>query len=776
MHGEESALRQVLESTQTQMHVDLGRILARVTTSEAKLLSALSIVNSGVGKHMCRVNGALDRLRLVVEDVRTNVISLHQRFNPRLTPSPNDDTRRGLITPMSISDDVRIVQALIEGTSSTLTPAPSRDGSVVRIHNDSEHIQINASLPALRATGSALLCTVTKGMTPANGMAITMVMALASRDTQSRYFFSFLTGILWLIHQHWLVVRFSQPDVPHVIFIIDFFDSRHLIPFEKVSSSSNLHNALLELFRGRMGESLLLARNYELVRAPTGGSGTSQELLSSSWETPPCHPGEEVHMNALMFIRMQKQIRRVWTRCPACDTEMVSTCADKDGWVRWCITSAFMKLPLKLDSVRCPTRFEVRDVQEKPARSRMAPNSSFETTTSNSANSDTSLEDGSDVEGERRDHDNWQQDTTSLPAAEVQMHELQRFKRIRVLQIQLDSNHTLGIHLDELDPRSWPAEYRKSGHNWTALFNPNVPRQLDVSLSLTFTHGSTVRCVKFSADGRYLATGCGNAAHIYDMRTGEKTYVSVKPSDLQNDSDYIDSVAWSPDGKYLATGGTDTVIRLWDIGRKRIRHVYQGHRGCVRSLDFSGDGSLIVSGSGDGTVRVWERDSSKVLSIHEPFGPDVYVYSVAMSPDGRHVAAGGSWDTVVHIWDVATGLPVERLMGHSRLVTCVSFTPDGNGLLSVSWGGNFNYWDVSRLCRQQERGGSINTGESSVTCINDFRSHTAFVTCGAISREARYIVSGSRDGMVQFWDARTAQIQMTLHGHKCDSASRTPSR
>ncbi|KAH7103279.1 hypothetical protein BKA62DRAFT_73692 [Auriculariales sp. MPI-PUGE-AT-0066] len=124
-----------------------------------------------------------------------------------------------------------------------------------------------------------------------------------------------------------------------------------------------------------------------------------------------------------------------WTRCPACDTEMVSTCADKDGWVQWCVTPALMKLPLKLDSVRCPTRFEVRDIQEKPARSRMAPNSSFETTTPNSANPDTSLEGGSDVETEWREHDNWQQYIKRVSAAEVQTQELQRLKRIRVLQI-----------------------------------------------------------------------------------------------------------------------------------------------------------------------------------------------------------------------------------------------------------------------------------------------------------------------------------------------------
>ncbi|KAH7104193.1 WD40-repeat-containing domain protein [Auriculariales sp. MPI-PUGE-AT-0066] len=321
-------------------------------------------------------------------------------------------------------------------------------------------------------------------------------------------------------------------------------------------------------------------------------------------------------------------------------------------------------------------------------------------------------------------------------------------------------------HPDEIDPNAWPAEYRKSGPDWTAFFNPNVPRQLDVSLSFTFMHESVVCCVKFSADGRYLATGCNRAAHIYDMRNGEKTHVLIDPSAAQNGDLYIRSVAWSPDGKYLATGAEDKVIRLWDIGKQRIRQVYEGHTQEIYSLDFSRDGSLIVSGSGDRTARIWERDSTdcKVLSIDEPESVDAGVTSVAISPDGRHVAAG-SLDTVVRIWDVTTGSLVERLMGHSDSVYSVSFTPDGKGLLSGSLDKTLKYWDVSQLGRKQERG-STSQGESSATCIKDFRGHRDYVLSVAVSHEAQYIVSGSKDRGVQFWDARTAQVQLTLQGHK----------
>ena len=113
----------------------------------------------------------------------------------------------------------------------------------------------------------------------------------------------------------------------------------------------------------------------------------------------------------------------------------------------------------------------------------------------------------------------------------------------------------------------------------------------------------------------------------------------------------------------------------------------------------------------------------QILSIDEPESVDAGVTSVAISPDGRHVAAG-SLDTVVRIWDVATGTLVERLMGHTDSVYSVSFTPDGKGLLSGSLDKTLKYWDVSQLGRKQERGVGIGkVGESSAQCVKDFRGH-----------------------------------------------------
>lgn len=129
---------------------------------------------------------------------------------------------------------------------------------------------------------------------------------------------------------------------------------------------------------------------------------------------------------------------------------------------------------------------------------------------------------------------------------------------------------------------------------------------------------------------------------------------------------YIRSVCFSPDGKFRATGAEDKQIRIWDIAKKRVRNVFDGHQQEIYSLDFSLDGRLIVSGSGDKTARIWDMvdGSSKVLTINDPdsLNNDAGVTSVAISPNGQLVAADGL-DAVVRVWDVVTGLLVERLRG-----------------------------------------------------------------------------------------------------------------
>lgn len=122
---------------------------------------------------------------------------------------------------------------------------------------------------------------------------------------------------------------------------------------------------------------------------------------------------------------------------------------------------------------------------------------------------------------------------------------------------------SVGNALGDLELDSVPAHYKKQGEDWHAIFNSQVTRVLDVDLMHTFTHNSVVCCVRFSQDGKYVATGCNRIAQIYDVQTGEKVSVLEDiHAEGQSADLYIRSVAFSPDGRYLATGAEDKLIRV----------------------------------------------------------------------------------------------------------------------------------------------------------------------------------------------------------------------
>ncbi len=184
------------------------------------------------------------------------------------------------------------------------------------------------------------------------------------------------------------------------------------------------------------------------------------------------------------------------------------------------------------------------------------------------------------------------------------------------------------------------------------------------------------------------------------------------------------------------------------------------------------------------------------MNIPEPDNIDAGVTSVCISPDGRLVAAG-SLDTVVRIWDVATGQLVERLKGHRDSVYSVAFTPDGKALVSGSLDKTLKYWDVRPLLRARDpkapgagagagSGGLVKEKEMSAPggpgsgsgsggggsggggsqCTMNFVGHKDYVLSVAVSHDGKWVVSGSKDRGVQFWDAQTAVAQCMLQGHK----------
>lgn len=176
-----------------------------------------------------------------------------------------------------------------------------------------------------------------------------------------------------------------------------------------------------------------------------------------------------------------------------------------------------------------------------------------------------------------------------------------------------------------------------------------------------------------------------------------------------------------------------------------------------------------------------DSGNQKVLEINEPDGIDAGVTSVAISPNGQLVAAG-SLDSVVRIWDVATGYLVERLTGHRDSVYSVAFTPDGKGIVSGSLDKNLKQWDISRL-RTNGRAEPLpppatptgvtpgsapahDGGERGSVAKLNYTGHKDYVLSVAVSHDGQWVVSGSKDRGVQFWEAQTGNVQLMLQGHK----------
>jgi hypothetical protein len=153
-------------------------------------------------------------------------------------------------------------------------------------------------------------------------------------------------------------------------------------------------------------------------------------------------------------------------------------------------------------------------------------------------------------------------------------------------------------------------------------------------------------------------------------------------------------VAFSPDGKRLASGGAlrfTYEVKVWDAETGQERLTLKGHTMGIRSVAFSPDGKRLASGGGDGAVKLWDTETGQErLNLK---GHTDGVFSVAFSPDGKRLASAGQ-DRQVKVWNTGTGLEVLTLKGHKSAVWAVAFSPDGYWLASGSQDGTVRLWDA----------------------------------------------------------------------------------
>jgi WD40 repeat protein len=218
---------------------------------------------------------------------------------------------------------------------------------------------------------------------------------------------------------------------------------------------------------------------------------------------------------------------------------------------------------------------------------------------------------------------------------------------------------------------------------------------------------------------------------------------------LRGHTDEVRCIAFSPDGRILASGSGDKTVRFWDLAEGHLLKTLEGHRAAVNCLAIASDGRSLVSGGKDSAVMLWRLPSAETAMRLK--GHSEMVLCLAVSPDGRLLATGSA-DSAIQLWSLPAGQSLATLEGHKESVLDLAITPDGRMLVSAAGDGTVRLW-------------SLPDGNA----IRTLRGHRAddldAVLCLAVSSDGSLLASSGTDNNICLWTLPGGQALATLEGH-----------
>ncbi|WP_371409342.1 NB-ARC domain-containing protein [Micromonospora zamorensis] len=253
-------------------------------------------------------------------------------------------------------------------------------------------------------------------------------------------------------------------------------------------------------------------------------------------------------------------------------------------------------------------------------------------------------------------------------------------------------------------------------------------------------HTGSLSVLVSPLDGAWVASGGHDGTvRVWDPTTGALRSV------FTDHSGPVSALVSAPDGAWVASGGHDGTVRVWDPTTGALRSVFTDHSGRVEALVAAPDGSWVASGGPDGSVRVWDLTTGALR--HTLVGHTGSVMALATAPDGSWLASGGP-DGTVQIWDPTTGTRRQSLTGHTGWLLAMAVAPDGTWLASGGLDGWVRVWDPA--------GGTLR---------HILAAQNSPVLALAVAPDGSWLASGGHDGSLRVWDPTTGTLRHALAGH-----------